>query len=96
MRYIENFSLEDFLQEREDRVERQRELMEKFGATLLVVRSNYPGKNKSQYPSLEIVEAVSQEVEKILHEKILHQDMQETLEGKIYTLVVDMELYEVK
>ncbi|MGL5542779.1 MAG: triphosphoribosyl-dephospho-CoA synthase, partial [Fusobacteriaceae bacterium] len=51
---------------------------------------------KSQYPSLEIVEAVSQEVEKILHEKILHQDMQETLEGKIYTLVVDMELYEVK
>ncbi|MGL4403334.1 MAG: citrate lyase holo-[acyl-carrier protein] synthase [Fusobacteriaceae bacterium] len=96
MRYRDNFSLEDFLQEREDRVERQKELLEKFGNSLLVVRSNYPGSNKNQYPSMEIVAVVAKEVEKILHENIIYSDMRETLEGRIYTLVADMELIELK
>lgn len=96
MRYKEHFSLEDFLQEREDRTDRQREILEKFGKSLLVVRSNYPGTNKSEYPASEIVCEISKEVEKILHDKTLFRDMRETLEGQIFTLAVDMELEKLK
>lgn len=96
MRYREKFSLEEFLQEREDRVERQLEILKKYGNSLLVVRSNYPGMDKNQYPANEIVEIIAQEIEKILYKKILYRDKRETLEGKIFTVSVDMELVELK
>ncbi|MGL5963287.1 MAG: citrate lyase holo-[acyl-carrier protein] synthase [Fusobacteriaceae bacterium] len=96
MSYNKNFSLEDFLQERENRVERQMQLLERFNSPLLVVRCNFPGKDKKQYPSMEIVSEITKVIDQILQKKIIYKDMHETLEGKISTFVIDIELFELK
>lgn len=91
-----NFTIEKFLEARELRVEKQSELMKKYSLPLMVVRANYPGPMKNEYPAHEIVEAVARDIKNILRGKIVFEEHETTLEGRLYTAVSSLELTELK
>ncbi|MGL4687472.1 MAG: triphosphoribosyl-dephospho-CoA synthase CitG [Fusobacteriaceae bacterium] len=93
---LEGFKIEDFLLDRELRVEKQLNLLNKYNIPLLVVRANYPGKAKSEYPSKKIVDIITSEVKNILDEKIMFYEKHISLEGSISSFVCDLPLLELK
>lgn len=93
---LDEFNLENFLLDRELRVEKQLKLLEEYKKPLLIIRANYPGRNKSQYPSKEIVQIITEESKKILDEKIIFNEMQISLEGLISFFICDLSLLELK
>lgn len=92
----EGFSLEKFLDAREERVEKQKKILETHKGTLIVVRANYPGEAKNEYPSTEIVKIISSEVDKYFGKDIIYKDETLTLEGTIDFFIVKLDVDEVK
>lgn len=83
------FDINKFLQDREDRVFFQQNLISKYNLPLLTVRTNYPGENKRELIADNIAQIISSEIEIIFNKKIIHKDIIENLEGKIYLFIID-------
>lgn len=90
------FSLENFLEDREKRVEKQKKILEKYSGTLVVVRANYPGESKTEYPSTEIIKVISQEVKNYFKREIIYAEESLTLEGAIEFFVIQLDVNKVK
>ncbi|WP_051931750.1 citrate lyase holo-[acyl-carrier protein] synthase [Clostridium sp. KNHs214] len=58
---------EDILDAREKRVEKQKRILEKYLNTLIVVRANYPGVNKDNTVTREIVDVIKNELIKVFN-----------------------------
>ncbi len=82
------FNINQFLQDREDRVEYQNSLISKFNMPLLTVRTNYPGENKKEVIANEIADIMAQEIEILFEKKIIHNEIIDKLEGKIYLFII--------
>ena len=90
------FDINKFLDDREKRVELQNSLLEKFKAPLLTVRANYPGENKWESIPIEITDIVAKEMVLLFEDKIIHSEVLENLEGKIYLFFIDIPAFEIK
>lgn len=85
----------DILLSRENRVESQNQLINKFKKTLVVVRVNYPGVIKNNQTTLGIIK----EMDKIIPVNIsgiIFNQFQITAEGPILTYVIDKDAMNVK
>lgn len=91
-----NFTIEKFLEARELRVERQNELMDRYSLPLLVVRANYPGAMKNEYPAPEIVEKITEDLLETIGERAVFKEIESTLEGRVFTGVFNMNSTELK
>lgn len=90
------FDIKKFLDDREKRVELQNSLIKKFQVPLLTVRANYPGENKWEALPIEITDIVSEEIKLIFGDRIIHSDILENLEGKIYLFFINESAYSIK
>lgn len=90
------FDINRFLEDRERRVELQNSLIDRFDLPLLTVRANYPGENKWESIPIAITDIVIKEMELLFEREIVHQEILENLEGKIYLLILDKPAYEIK
>ena len=54
-------NLMDFLKDKEERVEYQKKLIEKYGLPLLTIRTNIPGEDKNIILANNITEELSKE-----------------------------------
>lgn len=61
------YSAEDILEAREKRVEKQRAILKKYSNTLVVVRANYPGINKDNTLTRELVNIIKDELIKVFN-----------------------------
>ena len=84
------FDINKFLDDREKRVELQNSLLEKFKAPLFTVRANYPGENKWESIPIEITDIVAKEMVLLFEDKIIHSEVLENLEGKIYSIFFNL------
>ena len=82
------FDLNKFLELREERVELQKNLLNKFNYPLIAVRTNYPGENKLEPLATKIADIAANEIKDYFREKILYEKVLENLEGKIYLFVI--------
>lgn len=90
------FNLDEFLDAREKRVEKQKELIAQYKSSLISMRCNYPGEEKNSFISNSIVEAIYKEIVDIFQNKILNVHKIESLEGKSYLLNIKMDSLELK
>lgn len=86
-----------FLMDREKRVLHQERLLKRYGdKTLVTVKINYPGINKSNYITDDIVEIISGEINIFFSEDIFYSEEYKSMEGKIFHFIVDECSLEVK
>ncbi|MGL5950428.1 MAG: citrate lyase holo-[acyl-carrier protein] synthase, partial [Cetobacterium sp.] len=78
------------------RVELQKKLQEKYLRPLLAVRANYPGEDKLEPLAIEISDMMAQEIERYFFSEILHKEIFESLEGKIYIYIIDSDIMNIK
>ncbi|MDF2881960.1 MAG: citX [Clostridiaceae bacterium] len=92
---IKKYSLEEILNEREKRVNLIASLEEKYNCTIIALRVNYPGPNKSNDLSISICTIMAKE---ILHEftHYFHIQSYVSAEGPIFIMAVNRDSYEVK
>ncbi len=77
------------LEAREARVERMENLREEYPLPSVVVRCNYPGADKDNPTSRRVVEALRDEVERILGEDIKKMERIDSFEGLTYIYMVE-------
>lgn len=94
--YKKQYTAEEILIDREERVYKQENLLEKYGDTLLTIRVNYPGINKNNHISLGIIKVLCELVVKEFNSKILYKDFSISAEGPIMTMVIKENENEVK
>ena len=78
----------DFLKDKEERVEYQKKLIEKYGLPLLTIRTNIPGKDKNIILANNITEELSKELDLIFEKKIVFKERFENLEGLFYIFII--------
>lgn len=86
--------LEKFLGDREKRVDLQKNLVMRYNKPLLTIRTNYPAENKNEYMANDISHIISQNIELVFD--IIHKEIIENLEGKIYLYIIDKNAKEIK
>ncbi len=89
-------NLMDFLKDKEERVEYQKKLIEKYGLPLLTIRTNIPGEDKNIILANNITEELSKELDLIFEKKIVFKERFENLEGLFYIFIIKEEVYEIK
>ncbi|GLI55697.1 citrate lyase holo-ACP synthase [Propionigenium maris DSM 9537] len=77
------------LDAREARVERMERLRDEYPLPSVVVRCNYPGAKKDNPTSRKVVEALREEVERILGTDIKKTERIESFEGLTYIYMVE-------
>lgn len=90
------YTPEDILRQREERVHRQEWLIKDYFAALVSMRVNYPGLNKNNCISLGIMKILCRLVVKAFKNKIMFKDFQITAEGPVLTLVINEDSQEIK
>ncbi|MBV7276759.1 citrate lyase holo-[acyl-carrier protein] synthase [Clostridiaceae bacterium UIB06] len=88
-KYRKKYMPEDILIEREKRVFRQEELIEKYHSCLICMRINYPGIIKNNYISIGIAGVLCNVIINVFNNKILYRNFDINAEGPILTIVVD-------
>lgn len=83
------FDINQFLQNREDRVVYQNSLISKYNLPLLTVRTNYPGENKNEIIANNISDIISHEIELLFEGKIIYRELIHKLEGKIHIFIIN-------
>lgn len=90
------YSAEDILNAREERVEFQQELIEKFHQILIVMRVNYPGINKDNYITRGIISIMKEELYTLFKDKIIFKKEEITAEGSLIFIVIGEDSKNVK
>lgn len=88
-KYRKKYMPEDILIEREKRVFKQEELIDKYQSCLICMRVNYPGIIKNNYISIGIVKVLCDVIINVFNSKILYRDFDINAEGPVLTIVVD-------
>lgn len=83
------FDINQFLQDREDRVEYQNNLISQYKLPLLSVRTNYPGENKKEPVANEISDIMANEISLLFETSIVFHKIIDNLEGKIHLFIIN-------
>ncbi|RRD40692.1 citrate lyase holo-[acyl-carrier protein] synthase [Leptotrichia sp. OH3620_COT-345] len=86
----------NFLNDREKRVEYQKKLIEKYKKTLVVLKANFPGKNKNLPLADNIVDAISEEIDKLFEKNIIFRENFRNEEGKFFFYILEGNAYNIK
>lgn len=87
---------EDILIERERRIECQEKLIKQYKMPILVIRVNYPGANKSNHFSQEIIVIMEQLICEMFSHYIRYKIMETTAEGPIVIMCIDKKARDIK
>jgi len=90
------YTAKDILLGRERRIEYQEKLLEKYKMPILVIRVNYPGLNKNNCFSKEIITIMEQIISKIFLHSIRYKIMNTTAEGPILIMCINMKARDIK
>lgn len=84
------------LEERERRVEKLRDLKQKYNAPCIFVRANYPGIEKTNEVTIGIVSEIIKELEKTFEKEIIYMEKGISLEGPYGIFIVNGEAKNIK
>ncbi|ONI38996.1 hypothetical protein AN639_10025 [Candidatus Epulonipiscium fishelsonii] len=91
------YMINKFLLSREERVNYQISLLNKYPAkTLVTVKINYPGLNKSNFVNDQIIEIICDQILLYYSTEILHYEYYNSLEGVIYHFIFDIDFENTK
>jgi holo-ACP synthase len=90
------YTAKDILLGRERRVEYQEKLVKQYKMPILVIRVNYPGVNKDNHFSREIIKIMEQIICEIFSYSIHYKIMTTTAEGPLVIMSVNKEAKEIK
>lgn len=96
IQFIKKYTAEDILVAREERVNYQEKLLNKYNNTLINVRVNYPGIAKNNYVSFGIIKEICSLIIREFEDIIVYKFFSITAEGPIVTVVVKKNSLEVK
>lgn len=89
--------IHEFLKDREVRVKNQEMLLKNYkGKILITIRINYPGIEKSNYITDNIVDIIYNEIYTYYKNYIVYNNRYKNKEGLIYNIVMDMDIITVK
>lgn len=89
--------IDEFLLHRERRVEHQNSLMKaNRKSTLITIRANYPGIDKSNYITDDIVKVITDNIKNDLQKDIIYNETYKNAEGVISHFLLNMDSLEVK
>lgn len=91
-----SYKPEDILFEREERVRIQNYLMNRYKKPLLFIRVNYPGVNKENKLTNNIIKIMDNTVTNIFEKDIIFKFSRITAEGPNVIVVIDKEVYDIK
>lgn len=87
---------EDILMDREKRVEIQKELMDRYGRTLVFIRVNYPGVNKENSLTKNIIQVLDKLISQMFIDNTIFKMVRTTAEGPNITLILEEDPKKVK
>lgn len=90
------YSAEDILNAREERVEFQQELLQKFKETLITMRVNYPGINKDNSITRGIISIMKHNLYDLFKHNIIFKKEEVRAEGPLVYLVVKGDSRDIK
>ena len=90
------YTAKDILIARERRVEYQEKLVEQFKMPIMVIRVNYPGVNKNNHLTQEIISIIEQLISKMLSYSIHFKITKTTAEGPIVIMVINKKARDIK
>ena len=90
------YTAKDILIERERRIEYQEKLIEQYNMPIMVIRVNYPGVNKNNHISQEIIAIMEELIYKMLSYSIHFKIMEITAEGPIVIMVINKKARDIK
>lgn len=93
---MSKYTVEDLLLAKEERVDFQYELINKYKLPLISMRVNYPGINKDNEVSRKIAEIIKNELIHRFKEDIVYENYKNTAEGPALTLVLRNIAEEIK
>ncbi|MDR3600566.1 MAG: citrate lyase holo-[acyl-carrier protein] synthase [Desulfosporosinus sp.] len=93
---MREYTAEEILAAREERVDLIGELRKRFKTPLLVMRVNYPGLKKTNNLTVNIIEDMSRLICAELSEKICWKLLRQGAEGPIVYLAVDKDVWALK
>ena len=93
---MSKYTIEDLLLAKEERVNFQYELIDKYKLPIVSMRVNYPGINKDNELSRKIAEIIKNELISKFKENIVYKDYKNTAEGPVFTLVLKNIAEEIK
>ncbi|MDO5088207.1 MAG: citrate lyase holo-[acyl-carrier protein] synthase [Leptotrichiaceae bacterium] len=85
-----------FLNDREKRAEYQKKLIEKYKKPLIVLKANFPGKNKNLPLADNITDALSEEIGKLFEKDIIFTESFRNAEGKFFFYILNGDAYNIK
>ncbi|MGL5313977.1 MAG: triphosphoribosyl-dephospho-CoA synthase CitG [Peptostreptococcaceae bacterium] len=89
--------IEEFLFDREKRVSHQKELMEKYkDKTLVTIRVNYPGIEKSNFVTDDIVEIIYNDIMKYHKKYVVYNDKYKNKEGVVCHILFRADFVSIK
>lgn len=91
-----NYSADDILLEREQRVQFIEEIMQKYNMSVIFIRVNYPGINKNNELTDKIMENIDTAIFEAYKGGIIMKILKSSAEGPTMTLVLKEEALEVK
>ncbi|WP_326907525.1 citrate lyase holo-[acyl-carrier protein] synthase [Sedimentibacter sp. MB31-C6] len=93
---VSNNFVENFLRDRDKRVEYQKKLSNKYHKSIVCIRVNFPGINKDNVTSRKINEIIYNILTGMIKDKIIYENSFVTLEGPISILVVNEKSNQLK
>lgn len=90
------FNIETFLKLREERAIFQSEIIKKYNKPIIVLRGNYPGKNKNNFIINNIISIFFEEIEIIFKDFIINIETLDTMEGITHIFSINFDPYQLK
>lgn len=86
----------DILDAREKRIEFQKSLQERYEMPLMVIRVNYPGLNKDNDITREIINIIDNIINEMFDDEIYYRMLTYTAEGPILLIIIDKYAEDIK
>lgn len=92
----EDYTEDDMLQAKQDRIHKQEWLIKDYFAPLISVRVSYPGLHKNDCIAFEIMKELGPVLVDKFKNKIMYKNLRVTAEGPVLTLIVNEDVNHIK
>ncbi|WP_196008064.1 citrate lyase holo-[acyl-carrier protein] synthase [Clostridium tyrobutyricum] len=92
----EDYTKNDILQARQDRIHKQEWLIKDYFAPLISIRVSYPGLHKNDCIAFEVMKELGPVLVGKFKNKIMYKNLRVTAEGPVLTLIVNEDANHIK
>ncbi|MBV4419022.1 citrate lyase holo-[acyl-carrier protein] synthase [Clostridium tyrobutyricum] len=92
----ENYTQDDMMKARQDRIHKQEWLIKDYFASLISARVSYPGSHKNDCIAFEIMKELGPVLVDKFKNKIMYKNLRVTAEGPILTIIVNEDVNYIK